>query len=115
VIVARRFEFQAAHHLPRHPGKCRNLHGHTYVLEVRCEGPVDAESGMVLDFADVKDVVTERVLDVVDHTNLNDLLENPTAEHIAAWIWERLEGTGLPLREIRLYETPSCYVVYRGG
>jgi 6-pyruvoyltetrahydropterin/6-carboxytetrahydropterin synthase len=114
VIVARSFEFQAAHHLPRHPGKCHNLHGHTYRLEVLCAGPVDPESGMVMDFADLKALVRERVIDVVDHTLLNDLLENPTAENIAAWIWEQLADAPLPLEEIRLYETPSCYVVHRG-
>lgn len=114
MIVARRFEFQSAHHLPRHPGKCRNLHGHTYRLEVLCEGPVDPESGMVVDFADVKAAVKTRVLDVLDHTLLNDIIDYPTAEHIAAWIWDALEGSALPLAEIRLWETPTCYVVHRG-
>ena len=113
VIVARAFDFQAAHHLPRHPGKCRNLHGHSYRLVVRCAGDVDPKSGMVLDFADVKAVVEERILSVVDHTLLNDLMENPTAENVAAWIWDELE-LHLPLDEIRLYETPYCYVVHRG-
>ncbi len=114
MIVARRFEFQAAHHLPNHPGKCHNLHGHTYRLEVFCEGPVEETSGMVVDFADVKALVRERVLDKVDHTLLNDLIENPTAERIAEWIWAQLEDTALPIAEIRLYETPTCFVVYRG-
>ena len=115
MIVARSFEFQAAHHLPRHPGKCHNMHGHTYRLEVRCEGPVDPESGMVVDFADLKAVVHELVLDRLDHRLLNDVLENPTAENVAAWIWDRLSAADLPLEEIRLYETPTCYVVHRGA
>jgi len=114
VIVARRFEFQAAHHLPRHPGKCHDLHGHSYIFEVLCQGPIDPDSGMVVDFADVKTAVTSRVLDVLDHTLLNDTIEYPTAEHVAAWIWEQLEGSGLPLFEIRLWETSSCYVIHRG-
>jgi 6-pyruvoyltetrahydropterin/6-carboxytetrahydropterin synthase len=114
VIVARIVEFQAAHHLPRHPGRCRDLHGHTYRLEVLCEGPVDPETGMVLDFADVKAVVKREVLDVLDHTLLNDRIENPTAEVVVAWIWQRLAAAGLPLAELRLWETSSCYVVYRG-
>ncbi len=115
VIVARLFEFQAAHHLPRHPGKCRNLHGHTYRVEVLCEGPIDPESGMVVDFADVKAEVQSRVLDTLDHTLLNDIIDYPTAEHIAAWIWERLAASDLPLAEVKLWETPSCYVSYRGA
>ena len=115
MIVARTFEFQAAHHLPNHPGKCHRLHGHTYRFDVLCEGPVDPHSGMVVDFADLRRVVEERVLDVLDHQLLNDLIENPTAEHIARWIWEHLQGAGLPLKEIRLRETTACYVVYDGS
>jgi 6-pyruvoyltetrahydropterin/6-carboxytetrahydropterin synthase len=114
MIVARCFEFQAAHHLPRHPGKCRRPHGHSYRLEVLCEGPVDPESGMVVDFADLKAAVQERVLDRFDHRDLNDILENPTAELIAAWIWDELREADLPIQEIRLWETSTCYVVYRG-
>lgn len=114
MIVGRSFEFQSAHHLPRHPGKCRNLHGHTYRLEVLCEGPVDPESGMVIDFADVKAAVQGRILDPLDHTLLNDIIDYPTAENIAAWIWDHLADSGLPLAEIRLWETPTCYVIHRG-
>ena len=114
MIVAREFQFDAAHHLPRHPGRCRNLHGHTYRVQVVCEGPVDPDSGMVVDFAEIRRVVEERVLSRVDHANLNDVLENPTAEWIARWIWHQLDGQGLPLKEIRLFETPTCFVVYAG-
>jgi len=113
VIVAREFQFDAAHLLPNHPGKCKNLHGHTYRLQVWCEGPVDAETGMVLDFADLKEAVQTRVLDRVDHTYLNDFIDNPTAERILLWIAEQLEDTGLPLSELRLYETPTCFVVHK--
>ncbi len=114
MIVVREFPFDAAHFLPNHPGRCRNMHGHTYRLQVWCEGEVEAESGMVVDFYDIKQVVGERVLEVVDHTLLNDHMDNPTAERLAEWIWERLADTDLPLREIRLYETPTCFVVHRG-
>lgn len=115
MIVARVFEFQAAHHLPRHRGRCRNLHGHGYRLEVHCEGPVDPDSGMLMDFADLKGVVQARVLDVLDHSLLNDHVENPTAENVAVWIWDRLREGDLPLAEVRLWETSACLVVYRGA
>ena len=95
------------------PTQDHSRKGHTYRLQVWCEGPIDPESGMVLDFQDIKDVVKTRVLDVVDHTLLNDRIENPTAERIAAWIWDQLADTDLPLKEIRLYETPTCFVVHR--
>jgi len=50
----------------------------------------------------------------VDHTNLNDFIENPTAENIASWMWQRLEGKLPGLAELRLWEVPTACVVYRG-
>jgi 6-pyruvoyltetrahydropterin/6-carboxytetrahydropterin synthase len=113
VLIAREFDFQAAHQLPDHPGKCRNLHGHGYRLRVICRAAVDTTTGLAIDFGEVKRIVRERALDALDHAYLNEILKIPSAEHIAAWIWERLEGE-LPLHEIVLFETPTCYVAYRG-
>ena len=113
--VRRRFGFEAAHRLPRHPGKCRELHGHSYVLTVTVERPVDEASGMVLDFAELGDVVRREVVAQVDHRCLNDLLENPTAERMAEWAWERLVGVLPGLDEVELHETRDCSVVHRGG
>jgi len=100
--------------LPWHPGKCRNLHGHTYRLEVSVEGPVDTH-GVVADFADIDTLVTREIIDRFDHTYLNDVIDNPTAEVIAADIWKRLEQHGLgsaalSLARIRLWETPDSSV-----
>lgn len=112
--VRRRFDFEAAHRLPDHPGKCRELHGHSFKLLVTVDRPVDPSSGMSIDFGDLKAVVRERVIDRVDHVYLNDFIETPTAERIAVWIWRRL-GDALPgLVEIELWETERCSVVYRG-
>ncbi len=112
--VRRRFRFEAAHLLPNHPGKCRNLHGHSYVLDVTVDRPVDPESGMAIDFADLKQCVKKEVIDRLDHKNINDLMENPTAEVMALWIWKRLEQPLPGLVEIELHETRDCSVVYRG-
>ncbi len=94
MIVARSFEFQAAHLLPNHPGKCRNLHGHTYRLEVLCEGPVDPESGMVLDFADLKAIAAE-ILEPFDHRVINDIPPfdeiNTTAELFSEYVFREAE------------------------
>jgi 6-pyruvoyltetrahydropterin/6-carboxytetrahydropterin synthase len=114
VQVRRRFRFEAAHELPRHPGKCRNLHGHSYELFVIVDGPVDPESGMVVDFSDLKKMVRREVVDPLDHKYLNDLIENPTAELVAVWIWNRLAPELAGLVEIELRETEDCGVVYRG-
>jgi 6-pyruvoyltetrahydropterin/6-carboxytetrahydropterin synthase len=114
VIVATEFEFDAAHNLPNYAGKCERLHGHTYRLRVLCEAPVNPSTGLAIDFAEVKRVVRSRVIDVLDHTYLNETIPIPSAENIAVWIWARLGGTGLPLKELWVFETPGCFVIYRG-
>jgi 6-pyruvoyltetrahydropterin/6-carboxytetrahydropterin synthase len=108
------FNFAAAHLLPKHPGKCKNLHGHNYKLAVGLRGEPDAESGLVIDFGDVEDVVNAQVMTKVDHAYLNDFIENPTAEHIATWIWHRLEGKLPGLFEVKLWEIANASVIYRG-
>ena len=112
--VRRRFRFEAAHRLPRHPGKCREMHGHSYELVVSVERPVDETSGMAMDFSDLKQVVRREVVDRLDHRCVNDVLDNPTAELMAEWIWHRLAGSLAGLVEIELFETRDCSVVRRG-
>ena len=108
------FTFAAAHRLPRYDGPCFRLHGHNYRFFVALEGEVDPQSGMITDFGVVKEVVQEHVLSRVDHRDLNELLDNPTAENIARWIWEVLAGRLAGLAEVRLYEIPDSCVTYRG-
>ncbi|MHB1486024.1 MAG: 6-carboxytetrahydropterin synthase QueD [Acidimicrobiales bacterium] len=112
--VTRSFSFDAAHQLDWHPGKCRRLHGHHYRLEVTIEGPMGPH-GIVMDFDDLKGIVTKIVLDHYDHQFLNDFIDNPTAELVAQKIWSDLSGTelnsaGLALCGLRLWETPNCSV-----
>ena len=108
------FYFAAAHRLPRYEGPCFRLHGHNYKFFVGLEGEVDPKTGMIADFGVVKQVVHEHILSRVDHRNLNDILDNPTAENIARWIWEVLDGHLSGLVEVRLYEIPDSCVTYRG-
>jgi len=109
------FSFEAAHSLAWHPGKCRNLHGHSYRLDVSVEGPLDS-NGVVLDFDTLKALVQTQVIDVWDHRNLNDVLDNPTAERLAQQAWELLAGAGLELAALRLWETADSWVdLSRGG
>lgn len=100
--------------LPRHPGRCRRLHGHGYELRVTVRGAVDPASGMVMDFGDLQGIVREHVLERLDHAHLNDIMANPTAEEIARWIWKALSPVLVGLEEVELFETPDCAVVYRG-
>jgi 6-pyruvoyltetrahydropterin/6-carboxytetrahydropterin synthase len=108
------FYFAAAHRLPRYEGPCFRLHGHNYKFFVGVEGEVDPATGMIADFGEIKEVVAEEVLARADHRNLNDVLDNPTAENIARRIWEVLAPRVAGLCEVRLYEIPDCCVTYRG-
>src|SRR6267378_1409496 len=89
--VTRSFSFEAAHHLPWHPGRCRRLHGHHYRLEVTVEGPV-GDHGVVIDFDDLRSVVEHEIVEPWDHQLLNDMVDNPTAELLAQEAWKRLEA-----------------------
>jgi 6-pyruvoyltetrahydropterin/6-carboxytetrahydropterin synthase len=113
-MIRRRFEFEAAHELPGHPGECRRLHGHSYKLLISVEREIDPDSGMAIDFSDLKRIVTQEVIVHVDHRLLNELIDNPTAEMLAVWMWKRLQGPLPGLAEIELHETGNCSVVYRG-
>jgi len=76
--------------------------------------PVDPETGMTVDFFQLEREVKAKVLDRLDHKNINDTLENPTAENIAIWIWEELKDQFPQMVEIKLFETPDSSVSYRG-
>ncbi len=107
--VSRAFSFEAAHQLEWHSGACKNLHGHSYRLEVTVAGSLDA-NGIVIDFSDLSAIVNSSVIDVYDHTYLNDFLPNPTAELIAADIWTRLSRAGLSVDRVVLWETENSKV-----
>ena len=134
VRVTRRLHFSAAHRLERPGwsdernravfGLCANpnWHGHNYELDVTVEGEVDPETGFVMDLKVLKELVESRVVDDLDHRNLNldvPWLEgvNPTTEQLVVGIWRRLEGS-LPgagrLVKLVLWETPRNYVEYSG-
>ncbi|MBD3262569.1 MAG: 6-carboxytetrahydropterin synthase QueD [Candidatus Altiarchaeales archaeon] len=106
--VGRVFYFDASHHLPNYQGACERVHGHTYRLEVVVEDDV-GQDGMVLDFGRLKQVVVEGVLEELDHCDLNQVLDNPTAENIVEWIWSRLCGQ-LNLDSITLWEGRGKWV-----
>ena len=120
--IGRRESFNAAHRLydPRCRmtrtaqifGKCANLHGHNYVLEVVVDGEIDQANGYVMDLKFLSEVICRRVIRDVDHRNLNTDVpwlagRIPTAENLALTFWERIR-TELPdgrLRAVRVWET----------
>lgn len=115
MILRKEYGFEAAHFIHNHPGKCRNLHGHSYKLFVSLEGSVNPETGMIIDFDDLSKVVVDKVIQRLDHRFLNDLIPLSTAENISVWIWEELKPSLPLLCQIEVYETLDNSVIYRGA
>jgi 6-pyruvoyltetrahydropterin/6-carboxytetrahydropterin synthase len=129
VYATRRFSFEAAHNLKGYEGKCSRLHGHSYKLEVTVKRDSvfndhilvhDTRNAMVMDFAELKKLVTETLLDKYDHSNLNDFFNMPTAEHMVVSMYKELD-TALQkkyplvsLAEVKLWETEDSFASYRG-
>lgn len=106
------FHFSSAHLLPYYDGPCSRMHGHNYQLRVTVEGRPDPRDGMIRDFEEIRKRVWESALIHCDHLNLNDLMDNPTAENVVAWMWDRLQSQIDGLKELRLWETPEYCVSY---
>src|SRR5438270_6068494 len=96
------FAFSAAHRLPYYDGPCKRLHGHNYVLRVVVGGNPNPKDGMIEDFEIIRKRVGESIMVHCDHHNLNDLMDNPTAENVIVWMWEKLKPTLPALKELRL-------------
>lgn len=131
LTVTKIFTFEAAHQLPKHEGKCKYLHGHSYRLEVTVssdslirEGP---SSGMLVDFQDLKELVVREVVGLIDHSFitttvrsvdegkvfiLNQKYQETTVECIASDIFSRLDPLlykDIQLVRIKLWETATSY------
>jgi 6-pyruvoyltetrahydropterin/6-carboxytetrahydropterin synthase len=114
-------EFCAAHILTGHKGKCANLHGHNYKVDVCLQGHKLNEIGLLIDFADLKKVV-KNIINMLDHKYINEIdypafKEGKTsAENIAKFIYEHLEvnlGEDSKLiNYVRLFETSKYSVKY---
>jgi 6-pyruvoyltetrahydropterin/6-carboxytetrahydropterin synthase len=115
--VFRVFQIEAAHRLPHVPEghKCARLHGHSFRIEVHVSGELGADSGWVMDFADLK-AAFQPLFEQLDHRCLNDVegLDNPTSEHLARWVWARLRADLPGLSKVVVQETCNAGCVYRG-
>lgn len=120
--VCKQFKFHAAHVLPNHDGQCRNLHGHSYKLEVFARGPIrpsdgSSSEGMVVDFSRLKEVYRKHIEPHVEHQYLNDTLAGidvTTAESIAGWMFaifksEFVPAQGVRITHVRVWETDTSY------
>jgi len=131
--ITREIEFCYGHRLLDYEGKCRYLHGHNAKVEVVLDGEGLDERGMLLDFGEIKRVVSRWLDETLDHRMLlrrddpaapvlRELGEplvlldvNPTAENLAKLIFEYASGQGFPVTEVRLWETPRCCASYCTG
>jgi 6-pyruvoyltetrahydropterin/6-carboxytetrahydropterin synthase len=129
--VSREIDFCYGHRLLNYDGKCRHLHGHNGRAIITVESPALDHRGMVLDFSDIKQVVSGWIDETLDHRMLlckddpavpllRDLEEpmflmdtNPTAENIARLIFDFTRNHGFPIVECQLWETPRCNATYR--
>lgn len=114
ISITKVFTFDSAHHLNNYAGKCKNIHGHTYKLEVTLKGIPD-KNGLVIDFHDLNDIVEKEILTKIDHKYLNEILDfNPTCEMLGLWIWEQLskniEDLECNLERLVLWETPTSFI-----
>lgn len=100
--------FESAHLLPNVPEghKCGRLHGHSFQLTLIVRGPLDASTGWVMDYSDIK-AAAQPLVDQLDHRYLNEIpgLENPTSEVIAKWVYERLKVRIPLLHQVAIHET----------
>ncbi len=129
--VTRHIDFSYGHRLLNYEGKCRYLHGHNGRAVITVEASKLDELGMVLDFTDIKRVVTTWIDATLDHRMvlhrddpavpmMRELGEpmylldcNPTAENIAKLIYDYAAEQGFPVVEVKLWETPRCFATYR--
>lgn len=117
MIIEKDFVFDSAHFLPHvsPEHKCRRLHGHTYKVTVAVSGELTEKEHWVLDFNDVKAAI-KPIIDYLDHKLLNSLpgLNDPTAEVIAKYIYDRAKPDLPGLYSVRVDETPTSRAIYFG-
>jgi 6-pyruvoyltetrahydropterin/6-carboxytetrahydropterin synthase len=100
--------FDAAHFLPEHVGKCANMHGHTWRIELTIRSET-LQKGMVYDFLDIK-AALKRVLP--DHTLLNDIIANPTAENLAQYLYTELKQQFPTITKVVIWESATSGASY---
>ena len=115
--IFKEFTLESAHVLPHVPEgrKCRRLHGHSFRIEIHVQGAPEPTSGWIMGFGEIKNAF-QPIHDQLDHRYLNEVegLSNPTSEHLARWIWQRLKPSLSGLSKVVVRETCTTGCVYRG-
>ena len=115
--LVKTFAFEAAHNLPNMPPghKCRNMHGHSYRVDIHVAGMVDPHTHLVMDFGVIKQIV-EPVIAGLDHRCLNEVpgLADPTSEMIAKYLWDKITPTLPQLAQVVVWESDTSRCIYAG-
>ena len=133
MLLVTRIEHFSSSHILKNPnlseernrevfGKCNNFHGHNYYLEVTLRGEPDYESGYVFDLKELKTIIDENILKIVDHSFLNDLdiFKDivPTTENMAVVFWnilkDKVKRDNAELYSVKIHETAKNIVEYKG-
>lgn len=118
--VSIEMEFSSAHALRGYRGKCENTHGHNYKVEVHVRGERLNEIGLLVDFRDLKEA-TKRIVDYLDHKNINDLAPfdvelNPSAENLAMFFFHevgrQINDDRVKVHKVRVWETSTCSATF---
>jgi 6-pyruvoyltetrahydropterin/6-carboxytetrahydropterin synthase len=113
-------DFSSAHALRGYQGKCENTHGHNYKVEVYVRGQELNSIGLLIDFKDLK-AATKKVVDYLDHKNINDLPPfdkelNPSAEELAGYflheVGRQINNNRVQVYQVRVWETDTCAATY---
>ncbi len=108
-------EFDAAHKIVGYKGKCANIHGHSWITEVFVIGKELDETGILVDYAILKERLKE-ITEKLDHTFLNDDTEigNPTSENLAKYIYENMKNIpkNVKLEKVRVWESANNWCEY---
>uniref|UniRef100_A0A7J2TJI6 6-carboxytetrahydropterin synthase QueD n=1 Tax=Archaeoglobus fulgidus TaxID=2234 RepID=A0A7J2TJI6_ARCFL len=108
-VVGVKDSFSAAHSIPGHK-KCGKIHGHNFEVSVEVEG--ELKNGMVIDFFELKNFLKE-ILEKLDHSILNEKIENPTSENIALYVFQELKSRGLNVVRVKVAENADKWAEIR--
>jgi 6-pyruvoyltetrahydropterin/6-carboxytetrahydropterin synthase len=111
LTVYKTFTIEIAHHLPDHH-TCGTIHGHSVDITVGVKGPLNLQTGMVIDFKKLKEILQTVVIDRFDHTYLNNMFVKPTSEIFAFYIYTQLHHAGLKVSVVRVHETHDNYAEF---
>lgn len=111
--VCKKIRLEIAHKIPGHK-TCGKIHGHSTNIVVGIKGRMDIQTGMAIDFKEIKEILKDTVVDAFDHTCLNDFMPIPTAEFLAYYIYKALENLYLNVAFVRVHETENNYIEYGG-